>query len=304
MLRLEDITLDSLVGYINSNPLGVLLMLPNVPQKDISVELEKLWITVQDTLSTHKINIPIYFTVETEESMQLYNELEQFRIDSENGNVDNFFLTRQIPYFEVKAADPKLVESLELTVLYGVLKTDEEVRNSDKPLVLITASYDYMTIAPSIGNGVNTASGVLAILDLSRFFSQLLEDSKLKMSAEYDFMFILTPGSFMDYEPSGQFIESLNQRIQDKVKFVLSLDSIAYDNDLTIHMGNVNQKESQFAKNIMVQLKKASSLYGKEFKLVKKPQPEVFYEWEHIRYSEKGFFAATMTSSNLNQIER
>ena len=35
MLRLEDITLGGLVDMLNSKPLGVLLMLPNIPQKDL-----------------------------------------------------------------------------------------------------------------------------------------------------------------------------------------------------------------------------------------------------------------------------
>ena len=304
MLRLEDITLERLVDILNSKPLGVLLMLPNIPQKDLSEDLESLWNSIQETLTAHKINIPIFFTVEDEDKLQLYKELEQFRIAGENGDLDTFFLTRKTPYFEVKAADPKLVDQLELTVLYGVLTPDEEVRSSDKPLVLITAPYDYVSSVPSIGNGVNTASGVMAIMDLSRFFSQLLEDSKLKLSAEYDFMFILTPGSFLDYEPSGQFIESLNPRIKEKIKFILSLDSIAYENDITVHMGNVNSKEAQFAKNIMINFKNAASLYDREFKLAKKPQPGKFYEWEHIRYSEKGFFAATMTTSKRDEFER
>lgn len=221
MLRLEEITLDSLVALLNSKPLGVLLMLPNIAQRDISADLEKLWISIQETLSSHKINIPIFFTVENEQKLQLYKELEDYRVKNANGELDTFFLTKYTPYFEVQAADPKLMDNLELSVLYGVLKTDEEIRTSDKPLVLVTASYDYVSVAPSIGTGVNSASGVMAILDLSKFFTQIFDDSKLKLSAEYDFMFILTPGSFIDYEPSSQFIESLNQKIQDKIKFVL-----------------------------------------------------------------------------------
>ena len=221
MLRLEDITLESLIEFLNSKPLGVLLMLPSISQKDIEPELQQLWISIQETISSNKINIPIYFTIENEEKLKLYHELEEHREKSEKGELDTFFLTRKTPYFEVKAVDPKQIDSVELTVLYAVLKTDEEIRSSDKPVIVISASYDYMTIAPSIGKGVNSASGLMAILDLSKFFNQLYDDSKLKLTSEYDFMFVLTAGSYLEYEPSGQFIESINKKIQDRIKFIL-----------------------------------------------------------------------------------
>lgn len=69
-------------------------------------------------------------------------------------------------------------------------------------------------------------------------------------------------------------------------------------------MGSVNQKDSVFAKNLMVQFKKSANMYEKEFKLVKKHAPGQFYEWEHIRYSEKGFFSATMTSIEKQEFNR
>lgn len=205
-------------------------------------------------------------------------------------------LTKTSPTFEVKSNDPALIDSLELSVLYGVFKTDEEIRSSDKPLILVTASYDFLSIAPTMGKGINAASGIMAVYDLSRIFSQLLEDPKLRDNSEYDFMFVLTPGSFMNYELSGQFIESLNDKIKEKVKFVLSLDSLAYSNDLSLYFGSINTKESKRAKDILVVMREAAAKFGKNVKFVKKPSPGNFHEWEHLRYSEKGFFAGTLTS--------
>lgn len=265
MHRLVDINLKELVASLNKKPLGVLFLLPDVAESELDQKVKKTWISIQDVLSTNKINIPIYFAFENKENMILFRELESKATDRLNGESEDFFLTRQTPYFEVKAADPQLIDSLELTIMYGVLRSDEEIRSSDKPIILISAPYDYVSIAPSIGNGYNTNSGIMAIMDLSKFFSKILEDTKLKQSAEYDFMFVLTPGSFINYEPSGQFIESLNQRIQDRIKFVLWLDSLAYNNDITVHMGSVNQKDATFAKTLMVEFKKTSMLIGSQF---------------------------------------
>lgn len=302
-MRLEDITLDKLVEVLNSKPLGLLLILPNVAQKDIGSKLEKMWVEIQETLATHRLNIPIYFTQEDSDKIELYNELRQEKEKKQKGIDDEGMFFKTTPYMEVKGSDPTLIPSLELSVLYGVMKSDEELKSSHKPLVLITASYDFLSISPGMSKGVNAASGMMAIYDLSRIFAQVLEDPRLKDSAQYDFMFILTPGSSMDYEISGQFIESLNPRLKENIKFILSLDSIAYANDLTLHFGNVNSKESKFAKETLVLMRETVSGFEKDLKFNKKPSAGNFYEWEHIRYSDKGFFAGTLTSNPTEAFE-
>lgn len=282
----------------------MLLILPNITQKDITPGFEQLWLSIQNTLSSHKINIPIYFTVENEQKLQLHNELSLEREERQKYGESYNIFTKTTTYFQVNAADPQIEDTLELSVLYGVLKTNEEIRNSDKNLILITASYDYLSIAPGMGGGINTASGVLAVYDLSKLFAQLLDDSRLKDSASYDLMFILTPGSFLNYEPSAQFIESLNPKIKEKIKFILCLDSIAYNNTLTMHMGNINPMDKDFAKESMIQLKKVSNMFDRTFTLTKKSTPSSFHEWEHLRYSDSGFFSGTLTSSNITEFER
>jgi hypothetical protein len=61
-----------------------------------------------------------------------------------------------------------------------------------------------------MSKGVNHASGMMAINDLARIFRSLNDDSALKDSAKFDLMFILTPGSGLDYEITGNFLTSLN----------------------------------------------------------------------------------------------
>lgn len=282
---------------MNSKPLGLLLILPNVAQKDLTSKVEKVWNQLQEVLATHKLNIPIYFTFEDFEKSKMYDDLKNEHKKKLDGTADGNIFTRKLLTLEVKAADPVLTPSLELPVLYGTFKSDEEIRNTNKPLILITASSDFLTIAPGMSRGINSASGMMAVYDISRYFSQLLEDPKLKESAEFDFMFALTPGSWMNYELSGQFIESLNDKIKERISFIISLDSLAYADDMTFYFGNMNSKESKFAKEVLQLMRESSSKFNKNIKFNKKPSPGNFYEWEHLRFSEKGIsFAGTLTS--------
>lgn len=71
-----------------------------------------------------------------------------------------------------------------------------------------------------------------------------------------------------------------------------------------MNMGSISLKQKDYAKSLMISFQKSAKMYGKEMKLVKKPSPNMFYEWEHIRYSEKGFFSATMTSLGDTDLQR
>lgn len=245
------------------------MILPNVAQKDLSSKVDKIWIQIQETLATHRLNIPIYFTFEDFYKLQVYDELKNEINKKQSGSSVENLLMKTTPQLEVKAVDPRLISTLELGVLYGTIKSDEEIRNSNKPMILVTASYDFMTIAPGISKGINAASGIMAVFDLSKFFTQLMEDPKFKETSEYDFMFVLTPGSFMNYELSGHFIDSLNDKIKERISFILSLDSIAYAEDLTFHFGNVNSKESKFAKETLVLLRETVTKFEKTIKFNK-----------------------------------
>lgn len=212
--------MEQLVDVLNSKPLGLLMILPQTAQKDLSDKVTDTWNKIQDALATHRLNIPIYFTFEDEDKLNLYEDLKS-KVGKAASSEGSNPLFKKTLHFDVKGADPVLIHSLELPVVFGVLKTDEEIRGSSKPLILVTASYDFLSVVPGMGKGINAASGMMGVFDLSRLYAQLLEDPKLRDSAEYDFMFVLTPGSFINHELSGQFVESLNYKLREKIKFVL-----------------------------------------------------------------------------------
>lgn len=230
MMRLEEISLEDLVSILNSKPIGILMLLPNVTQGKLDDKIRKVWAEIQEALSSHKLNIPIYFTFEDEKKLEVYENLKK---DMESQLGPKQSLMESIPFlsssqkfptsttFELKTSNSNFVPSLELSVLYGILASDEEFRKSGLPIILISASYDFLSIAPGMGRGMNAASGMMGIFELSRIFSHIIEDEKLKDSAKFEMMFVLTPGSFMEYEPSGQFLESMNPKLKERIKFIL-----------------------------------------------------------------------------------
>lgn len=72
-------------------------------------------------------------------------------------------------------------------------------------------------MAPSIESGVNQASGMMALLEVARTFTRLSKDISFADHAKYDLMFVLTPGSAMDYELTWEFMDKLPEKIRERV---------------------------------------------------------------------------------------
>ena len=191
-----------------------------------------------------------------------------------------------------------MMEALEMNVYYGMFQSEEEFRQSDKELIVISASYDTFSVAPHMTEGINSLSGYLAVTDLARMFQPLNDDSSLKETAKYDLLFVLTPGSGADYLPTQKFLDALNAKILDRIKLVICLDQIGHHGPLTVFTGNtIDESQKEFAKHIVKALdKSAVSSLSESLNFKRKVVPSSFYEWEHIRYSEKSIFALTITS--------
>lgn len=148
-----------------------------------------------------------------------------------------------------------------------------------------------------MGKGLNAASGLMAINDIARTFGTLFDDAGLKNSAKYDLMFILTPGAGVNYEATNTFLDALSAKISERIQFVLCLDHLANDAPLTLHVGSTSGEEQEsFAKSTLKLMKQVASLTNTQISFAKKFTSGNFYEFEHLRYSEHGLVAATLTS--------
>lgn len=91
------------------------------------------------------------------------------------------------------------------------------MEDSANPIIILSASYDFLSMAPSIESGVNQASGMMALLEVARTFTRLSKDISFADHAKYDLMFVLTPGSAMDYELTWEFMDKLPEKIRERV---------------------------------------------------------------------------------------
>ena len=155
-----------------------------------------------------------------------------------------------------------------------------------------------------MSKGINAASGLLAINDLSRAISNLLQDPSLRETAKFDILFVLTPGGSTNFELTDNFLTGQQQALLDRVKFVISLDHIASDGPLKALTGSVNKKEEiEFSKQTFRTLQISAGLAGKKINFERTVNPGNFYEWDHIKYSDKGLNAITLTSLQNTKFE-
>ena len=78
---------------------------------------------------------------------------------------------------------------------------------------------------------------------------------------------------------------------------MISLDHIASDGPLKVLTGSVSKEEDKdFAKDTLKSLKVSAALQEKSIEFSRKTNPSEFYEWEHIRFSDKGLVSLTITT--------
>lgn len=88
VVHLNDIVDGLIEKILNSKPFGVLIILPTEESK-MNEGVKKLWIDVQNVLSSNYLNIPIFFSFENEENMALYKKLEQSALNNK-GNTQKW----------------------------------------------------------------------------------------------------------------------------------------------------------------------------------------------------------------------
>lgn len=103
-------------------------------------------------------------------------------------------------------SEPYIEESTEAAVLMGLFSENEEELHSEKPIIVVSASYDSASMSPHLNGNVNAASGFMAINDIARSLRTLFDDRDLKLNSEFEVIFVLTPGASTDYELTSNFL--------------------------------------------------------------------------------------------------
>jgi len=120
VIHLNDFVEGVIEDIINSKPLGLVVLLPDVDDSKLNAETKALWNEAQGTLSSNQLNIPIFFSEETPESKKLYVDLKReanAKTDVPEKKKKRMQASHQ---FVINGAEPTVVDSLDLSVFFGV----------------------------------------------------------------------------------------------------------------------------------------------------------------------------------------
>ena len=169
------------------------------------------------------------------------------------------------------------------------------------PLILISASYDALGIAPELSYAMEKAgSGVVGLLQLSKIFSQLLTDLSASQF-QYDLMFALTPSGSLSYEGTAKFMDHLQATVKDRIQLALCLDSLATNSDtMYVHKSSSNSAGEHLQNVFIEELKKATEKKNMKVQEVShnRPRSDAFVQHEHHLYADKGLEAVTLSTHN------
>jgi hypothetical protein len=111
----------------------------------MSEGIRKLWSQTQDTLSSNPFRIPIFFSIESTENLELYNKLKEVAV-SNRANLEKRWVPGKYQ-FVISSTDPVKLDSVELQTFFGLI-IEGDSQNSDNPIIIVSTSYDSFSIAP------------------------------------------------------------------------------------------------------------------------------------------------------------
>ena len=311
LVGLNEISkISEIESLIKSNANAILFIIPKGPYTQI---FEQLVNEIQEYLSQQKIFLPVYFTYETDELRQIYLDLKkEYEYNMKNDNkskneetkksiLDYLYIKESYLHFSLSIKEPKLKKSLNLENFYGFLEAPSQ-NGSPNTLIAIVAHYDTLGIISDLPQGINSnGSGILALLELIRIISKLYENYETVI--KYDILFVLTSGGNENFKGTEQFINNLEQSINENLQYVLCLDSI----------GSLNEKDnlylhlSRYPREYEVTPNKLYNIFNLTAKnmdinlnYIKKKVflSEDFVPWEHEQFSKKKIISATLSTLN------
>jgi NTP pyrophosphatase (non-canonical NTP hydrolase) len=306
LVPLREITeISDIDKVVKSNANSILFILPN-PEKGklkYTSDFEKLINEIQIYLSEQTLYIPVYFTYETEELMeiveQLREEYKQSTGEEKKGILNYLGINQNLLHFSLSVSEPRKIENLNLENLYGFLEGAPNAGGSN-PIVAIVANYDSFGITPELSMGTNNnGSGVIAILELIRILSKFYENYENVI--KFDILFALTSAGNLNYEGAQQFINSLDSNISENLQYVLCLNSLSNideSDDLFLHISRLPKENEENANRLYKIFNTTSENMNFTLNYIKKKVylSSSIVPWEHEQFSKKKILAATLSS--------
>ena len=248
------------------------------------------WREFEAWLLHETFNIPVYYTTETPEWTQVYEDIANSVFESES--LAQLWPLTNSYQVEVTAPAMKALPSVRLPTIQTLIPGAGE--GATKTFAIV-AYYDSLAVAPSLASGADSnGSGMLALLEMARIFSNLY--NREGSQGEYNLLFVVTSGARLNYQGTSHWIDQLDSRLKDTIEYALCLDTIGKSEDLFFHV-------SKFAKKPQIQ--KMYSLFNRtaaqkdmSLKFVQKKidlDDESVY-WQHEQFSKSRILGATLSA--------
>ncbi|KAK8825034.1 hypothetical protein WA556_006323 [Blastocystis sp. ATCC 50177/Nand II] len=222
MNELSELTIVSLVD--NSQVGGLVIIIPSVGRNSDSEVVSKCR-EVEKYMLLRSFPCPVYFIEEDADVMGVYNALQSKSISITPSNI--YTISVKFP------RNTKPIALPEIRSLEGILEGFKEgVPVASLPTILITATYDSFTVAPSLSTG--DVDSTIAVLEIARLFSRLYENQKTV--GVYNLQFLLSSGGHADFEGFRQWMIRSSPEALSRVQFVLCLDDLSASQRLTLHL--------------------------------------------------------------------
>ncbi|XP_008304720.1 nicalin-1 [Stegastes partitus] len=301
IMKVSDFTTERYFEAQRQNAAAVLILLPKNTSSIPHDTIQSFMVSESETLQKETL-MPVYVAPEDEQLLYMYEEVKQAaatRTSSIFVRVLRSMVTATAFQILVSNNAPiKAITDNAIVTLEGVLPGTGE----DIPTIVITAHYDSYGLAPWLSYGADSnGSGVIILLELARLFQKLYSSHSTR--PQYHLMFSLTGGGKYNFLGTKRWIEenldhAESSLLHDNVAFVLCLDTLAYGDELYMHVSRPPKPDTPMHAFIQQLEEVVSSrfpwvkvgLVHKKINLV-----ESTVAWEHERYSLRRILGFTLS---------
>ncbi|CAG9314616.1 unnamed protein product [Blepharisma stoltei] len=263
----------TLFHVILANKPGALLIIleENEPEKIRDIELY---------LGTHRFYFPIFFTFQTLEIMELYEQLYWLK-----GDGIQFVLNSNV--------EAEGLRNVTLENYYGFLNDYDEAL----PTVVLAAHYDSFSIVPELSFGMDSnGSGVIALGEIAKLLKKNLINSKPK----YNVLILFNSGGNDNFIGLQRWLDSKAPDLKhaiNNIAFALCLDTIGKSEELTFHITRFPRKDETELINLFSGFNRTASKYQISLNYFKKKVDLVdnYIPWGHETFIKKKIVAATLS---------
>lgn len=288
--KLQDMSVTTLNELVSSGAGGILLL---VPQTRSSKNATESLQTLEEHLQTTELEIPIYFSEETEQLNDLLESLkgqEGGQSTSAAQTLFNSLSSNGYQLVSASSAVPKAMSDPSMVSVEANLRGSVGNDNEAQPTVVLVAHHDASGTTPSLSYGVDSnGSGVTVVMELARLFGKLYSSPRTRPA--FGLVFLLSSGGKLNYFGTKKWLEEhldhdANSELLADVAFVSCLDTIAGDK-MVMHVSKP-PKEDTHSYKFLMNLK--AEMVHKKINLA-----DDLLAWEHERFSIRRLPAFTVS---------